>query len=93
VGAGVGAAPGLQSANTSGQALDERVVDPLLDEHAGCCRAGLSLVEVATLQGVANDTVDVSVVEHDVGVLAAELEEHRGDVCGSGLPNRGARLG
>ena len=72
--------------------LEEDVADAVLDEEA---RAGEAhLARVVVLAGrLARGRVDVGVLEHDEGVLAAELAGERNDVAGRRDADVTRRLG
>lgn len=76
------------------EALDELVVDALLDQQAGTGTAALAVVEEDTKVGPRDGVVNVGIVEDNVGGLAAELE---GDLLqvtlGSGLEDHTANQG
>lgn len=55
---------------------DELVVDALLHEDAGTSAAALPVVVVDAKVDPVDGVVDVGIVEHDVGRLAAQLERH-----------------
>lgn len=56
------------------EALDELVVDALLDEEAGTGTAALAVVEEDTEVGPRNGVINIGVVEDDVGRLASQLQ-------------------
>ena len=58
------------------QAVDELVVDRLLDDQPGAGRADLARVQEDRGEREVEGDLEVGVSEHHVGVLAAELERH-----------------
>lgn len=76
------------------EALNELVVDALLDQQAGTGTAALAVVEEDTKVGPRDGVVNVGIVEDNVGGLAAQLE---GDLLqvtlGSGLEDHTANEG
>src|SRR5205085_1135412 len=72
--AGRPAAPQRQALRAVDQAVDEAVVDAGLRDHAARCGAALARRAVRRPEDRADGEVEVGVVEHDDGVLAAELQ-------------------
>lgn len=71
---------------TSLEALEEGVVDALLDQDAAAGTAALAVVEVDTKVDPRDGVLDIRVVEDDVGALAAQFERDLLEVTlGSGL--------
>ena len=64
-----------------GQALDEFLVDLLLDEQPAAGRAALAAVEVNGVEGAGDGLIQVAVGEDDVGALAAQLERAAFRAC------------
>ena len=68
-----------------GQALDELLVDLLLDEQPAAGRAALAAVEVDGVEGAGDGLLHVGVGEDDVRALAAQLERGPLERVGGGL--------
>lgn len=76
------------------EALDELVVDTLLDQDTGAGTAALAVVEEDTKVGPGDGIVDISIVEDNVGRLAAEFQSNLLQVALSGsLENHAADVG
>jgi len=80
-------------AMTTSQALDELLVNLLLDEQAAAGRAALAAVEVDGVEGAGHGQVEVGVGEDDVGALAAQLQRHALHALGGGAHDDLAHLG
>ena len=77
-----------ERAGTGDQQLHEAVVDRLVHELSGSGLAGLPAHQQEPEQGAVDRQLEVGVVEHDVGALAAEFQGDLLDVAG-GRPRHG----
>ena len=71
--------------------LDEPVVDRVLDDRPAAGRADLARVREGGGQRVVDRGLEVGVVEHDVGALAAHLERDLLEVDGGAAPSAPGR--
>ena len=83
----------LQRLGGRHEPLDELVVDAGLQVQARAGQADLSRVAEDRLHRPVDGVVELGVVEHDVGALAAELEAHRHEVAGRRRADDLARAG
>ena len=82
---GSSAVADLQRLGVVGHALDELLVDRLLDEQPRAGAADLAGVGEHRHAGARHRRVQIGVGEDDVGRLAAELQRHALEVAGDGL--------
>ncbi len=73
------------------QLLGQRVGDLLVREDEPGRHADLALVEPGAERTRRGDAVEIGIVEHDHGVLAAELELHLLEMLAGELADAGAR--